>query len=135
MATLVIKNFPEELHARLKLQAEHHRRSLTKEAVELIESGLAAGTGSTRPLPEPVKLRSDHAPENKNIEAAVREIPMSAMPAADPTAALRSALVLQPDGSYVNELGIDDPAFFAALEEIRDSSRREQPRNPFDEPL
>ena len=135
MTTLVIKNFPEELHARLKLQAEHHRRSLTKEAVELIESGLAVGTGRTGPLPEPVELRSGHAPKVKNIEAAIREIPMSAMPAADPTAALRSALVLQPDGSYVNELGIDDPAFFAALEEIRDSSRREQPRNPFDDRL
>lgn len=135
MTTLVIKNFPEDLHARLKLQAEHHRRSLTKEAVELIESGLAVGTTRTRPLPEPVELRSGHAPKIKDIEAAIREIPMSAMPAADPTTALRSALVLQPDGSYVNELGIDDPAFFAALEEIRDSSRREQPRNPFDDPL
>jgi plasmid stability protein len=135
MATLVIKNLPEGLHARLKLRAEQHRRSLTKEALELIESGLAAGTGRTGPLPEPVELRSGHAPNIKNIEAAIREIPMSAMPVADPTAALRSALVLQPDGSYVNELGIDDPAFFAALEEIRDSSRREQPRNPFDDRL
>ena len=33
MSTLVIKNLPEDLHARLKEQAERNRRSVTKEAV------------------------------------------------------------------------------------------------------
>ena len=41
MATLVIKNLPDELHAALKARAERHRRSLTKEAVTLIETALA----------------------------------------------------------------------------------------------
>ena len=57
------------------------------------------------------------------------------MPVPDPTAALRSALVLQPDGSYVNELGIDDPRSSRRWRRSGDSSRREQPRNPFDDCL
>jgi hypothetical protein len=41
----------------------------------------------------------------------------------------KSHLVQQPDGSWVNTDGIDDPAFFDALEEVR---RRPWPkRNPF----
>lgn len=48
MATLVIKTFPEDLHARLKLTAAEHRRSVTQEAIYLLEkalSGEAAGGG------------------------------------------------------------------------------------------
>lgn len=41
MSTLVIKNLPEDLHARLKEQAERNRRSVTMEAVALIERGLS----------------------------------------------------------------------------------------------
>ena len=40
MRTLVIKNFPEDLHARLKAQAQRHHRSVTKEVVSLVEAGL-----------------------------------------------------------------------------------------------
>ena len=42
MATLVIKSFPETLHARLKQTAAAHRRSVTQETIHLIESALAA---------------------------------------------------------------------------------------------
>ena len=38
MATLVLKNFPDAVHERLKLQAERNRRSVTQEAIVLIES-------------------------------------------------------------------------------------------------
>lgn len=41
MSTLVIRNLPDALHARLKAQAARNRRSMTKEA----EALLAAGTG------------------------------------------------------------------------------------------
>jgi len=41
MSTLVIKNFPEDLHARLKDQAERNRRSVTVEVVTLIEHAMA----------------------------------------------------------------------------------------------
>lgn len=56
MGTLVIKNLPEVLHARLKEQADRNRRSVTKEAVTLIERGLAP----SRKAPElgpPIKLK------------------------------------------------------------------------------
>lgn len=56
MGTLVIKNLPEPLHTRLKAQAERNHRSLTKEAVHLIESGLEASTPK-RALPPPLKLK------------------------------------------------------------------------------
>lgn len=42
MATLVIKNLPEPLHAQLKERALRNHRSLNKEAVALIEATLAA---------------------------------------------------------------------------------------------
>ena len=42
MSTLVVKNLPEQLHERLKVQAQRHHRSITKEAIALIEQGLLA---------------------------------------------------------------------------------------------
>ncbi len=41
MATLVIKSFPEELHARLKSTAVEHRRSVTQETIYLLEKVLS----------------------------------------------------------------------------------------------
>ncbi len=72
MSTLVIKNFPEELHARLKAQAQRHHRSVTKEVVTLIESVLAA---SSRPptLSPPLKLEGGYRPTIEDIEAAIAE--------------------------------------------------------------
>lgn len=70
MTTLVIKNFPEALHSRLKEQAQRNHRSLTKEAVHLIESGLAVGTPK-RPLPPLLRLRSGRRPSIEEIEAAI----------------------------------------------------------------
>ncbi|MGH8652818.1 MAG: hypothetical protein ACREYE_11915 [Gammaproteobacteria bacterium] len=51
----------------------------------------------------------------------------------DPLQALRERLIFHPDGSVTNPDGIDDPAFFEALEDIRRRSRFESPRNPFAE--
>lgn len=45
--------------------------------------------------------------------------------------AFEAKLQKLPDGSYFNPEGIDDPAFFEALESIRAESRNWQPRNPF----
>lgn len=47
MPTLVIKSFPEDLHARLKQLAISHRRSLTQETIYLIEKALSSPTPST----------------------------------------------------------------------------------------
>lgn len=72
MATLVIKNLPEDLHARLKAQAQLHHRSVTREAVHLIETGLASGV--SRPtVPSPIRLKSGFRPSVEEVEAAIAE--------------------------------------------------------------
>ena len=48
MATLTIKNIPDELHARLKRSAVQHRRSLNSEVIGCLEKAL----GSTRIDPD-----------------------------------------------------------------------------------
>ena len=70
MTTLVIKNMPEALHARLKEQAQRNRRSVTQEAVTLIESGLARDARIT--LPPPIKLKGGPL-TIEEIEAAIEE--------------------------------------------------------------
>lgn len=59
MANLLIRNLPPELHARLKASAAAHRRSLTQEAILIVEKGLAAGATESfpRPLAEPLEPR------------------------------------------------------------------------------
>ena len=44
MAALVLKSFPDELHRRLKLQAKLHRRSMTGQAILLLQQGLDVQT-------------------------------------------------------------------------------------------
>lgn len=67
MSTLVIKNLPDALHARLKAQAERNRRSVTMEVVTLIEHG----TTPKRVAPvlsPPIKLKRGPLTD-KDIEA------------------------------------------------------------------
>jgi plasmid stability protein len=64
MSTLVIKNLPDELHARLREQAERNRRSVTKEAVTLIERGLASARVAPE-LPRPLKLKGGPVTERE----------------------------------------------------------------------
>jgi plasmid stability protein len=40
MATLTLKNVPDELYGRLKRQAERNARSLNREAIQLLSLGL-----------------------------------------------------------------------------------------------
>lgn len=49
MSTLVIKSFPEEIHARLKRAAAAHRRSVTQEAIHVLDHALRAQQGEARP--------------------------------------------------------------------------------------
>lgn len=42
MPALVIKSFPETLHAKLRQTAAAHRRSVTQETIHLLETALAA---------------------------------------------------------------------------------------------
>jgi hypothetical protein len=71
MAPLVIKNFPDDLHARLKDQARRHHRSVTKEVVGLVEQGLGARRAKPD-LPPPVKPKGG-AICIEEIEAAIAE--------------------------------------------------------------
>ena len=72
MSTIVVKNFPDHLHLLLKQRAEHNHRSMTKEAVHLIEAGLQAAPPQ-KPLPPPVKLRSGRMISIEEFEAAVAD--------------------------------------------------------------
>ena len=56
MSTLVIKNLPDDLHARLKDQAERNRRSVTMEAITLIERGVLPARKAPK-LGPPIKLK------------------------------------------------------------------------------
>lgn len=58
MPGLLIKDFPPELHRRLREAAARHRRSMTRQALVLLEQGLAAPSQpSAGRLPEPVRPR------------------------------------------------------------------------------
>ncbi len=54
MTTLVLKNFPEALHAKLKERATANNRSMTKEAITLLQTGLE-NPGGIEDLPPLVK--------------------------------------------------------------------------------
>jgi len=71
MSTLVIKNLPDALHARLKEQAERNRRSVTQEAISLIESGVVLPRIAPT-LPPPIKLKGGSI-TTADIEAAIDE--------------------------------------------------------------
>ncbi len=55
MANLTLKGVPDDLHARLKAQAERNRRSLNAEAIECVERGL--GTVAVDPSELRERLR------------------------------------------------------------------------------
>lgn len=46
MPALVIKAFPEDLHAKLRQIAASHRRSVTQETIHLIELAIATETNA-----------------------------------------------------------------------------------------
>lgn len=48
MGALVIKNLPEPVHERLRLRAARNHRSVTKEAIALLEAAVR-GPGDTPP--------------------------------------------------------------------------------------
>lgn len=67
----------------------------------------------------------------ESLRAALASPAPGSAPSDNPLRRLRETLIFHPDGTITNPLGIDDPAFFESLEEIRAASRREQPRDPF----
>ena len=71
MSTIVIKNVPDELHARLKERAQRNRRSLTKELLTIIEESLPRKRAVPK-LPPPVKLKGGPLTDDE-LEAAIAE--------------------------------------------------------------
>lgn len=55
MASVLLKNVPEDLHRRLKEHAVRHHRSLNKEVIALLEGAL--GEPAPQPLPAPMPLK------------------------------------------------------------------------------
>ena len=56
MPGLLIKDFPPELHRRLKEEAARHHRSMTRQALALLEQALAAPARDAADLlPDPLK--------------------------------------------------------------------------------
>ena len=56
MAALLIRDLPPDLHRKLKQSAEKNRRSMTKEAIALLETALEGKPAAIRALPEPLEL-------------------------------------------------------------------------------
>lgn len=135
MTALVIKNLPDDVLLRLKERAKANHRSLTKEAIVLLSQGVvqaAAPSPRHKPLQPPHALPGgplmiDEVDDATHLdEDTPRAVP-------DGREALRAALVKQPDGSYVNLLGIDDASFFETLEKIRSEFRMPEPPDFGDE--
>ncbi len=69
MASIIIRDLPDELHERLKAQAKRNHRSLNKEAIALIERQLTEPRAAPE-LPRPLRLKSGPVTV-KQIEAAI----------------------------------------------------------------
>ena len=125
MTALVIKNLPDDVLTRLKERAKANHRSLTKEAIVLLAQGVGQATFAPRPrepLP-PQFVLPGGSMTTEEIEYAIHARPEDPWPLPDGREALRAALVKQPDGSYINVLGIEDESFFKTLENVRSEIR------------
>jgi len=73
MAALVIKNLPEKIHRRLREEAARNRRSMTQQAMLLLEQALESSelTAAKRKPPQPIDLGVRH--DHKWIYAAIRK--------------------------------------------------------------
>jgi hypothetical protein len=71
MATLVVKDVPEQLHAALKERAQANRRSVAKEVLTVLERELSLPRRTPR-LPPPVRLKGGPITIDE-LEAAINE--------------------------------------------------------------
>lgn len=69
MPALVIKELPSELHRRLKEEAAQHHRSMTQEAIVILEQALHR----VRPVPAFKPFRGAFALTNEFINGAKRD--------------------------------------------------------------
>ena len=72
MPGLLIKDFPKELHRRLKAEAARHHRSMTRQAMALLEQALTApDKGAANLLPEPLKPAK--LVDSRSVVAVIRK--------------------------------------------------------------
>lgn len=96
---------------------------------------------TTLELPDDLmrELRIRAAESDRRLKDVVAELIERGLEASnspqepDPLQAYLHKLVVQGDGRITNPEGIDDPAFFQALDEVRDENRRHGPHDPFAE--
>ena len=69
MPALVIKKLPPEIHRRLKEDAELHHRSMTQEAVHILDQALHR----VRPIPKCTPYKGAFPITNEFIDEAKRE--------------------------------------------------------------
>jgi len=69
MPALVIKGLPIDIHRRLKEDAEEHHRSMTQEAIVILERGLHR----VRPIPAFKAYKGSFPLTNEFIDKAKRE--------------------------------------------------------------
>jgi plasmid stability protein len=62
MATLTLKNIPDDLHARLKASAEMHRRSLNSEILIRLEAQFTAPRVDAEKAARELKAFTDRLP-------------------------------------------------------------------------
>ena len=72
MSALLIKDFPPELHRKLKEEAARHHRSMTRQALALLEQALSSETrNAAELLPKPLKPAKPVT--MNNVVAVIRE--------------------------------------------------------------
>ena len=72
MSGLLIKDFPPELHRKLKDEAARHHRSMTRQALALLEQALSsAARNAAETLPKPLKPAK--RVNVKNVVAVIRK--------------------------------------------------------------
>tara|TARA_B100002049_G_scaffold231972_1_gene210433 strand:+ start:612 stop:887 length:276 start_codon:yes stop_codon:yes gene_type:complete len=69
MGTLVVMNLPDDLHKRLRQLAERNDRSVTKQAIQLIESGLSKPVSHLLTL----MVKDERAMSREELEAALHD--------------------------------------------------------------
>lgn len=95
---------------------------MTKEVVHLLAVSLGSEplrAATHHPLPAPEAAPADRSAKSGRV--------------LDGREALRAALIKQPDGSFVNVLGIDDSTFFDTLQRVRAEAKAPDVKRLFDD--
>lgn len=72
MASVLIKNLPDNLHHQLKRRAERHHRSLNKEVIALIEAALTIPQEDDAAEPDARNLRTENLLDEARQRRAAR---------------------------------------------------------------